>query len=59
KNGFTVYLVNEYKASSFCPRCEHVLETFKTVPNPRPFKRAKMSTIAFHGLLRQNSNSDG
>ncbi|KAI8056431.1 hypothetical protein BDF21DRAFT_497829 [Thamnidium elegans] len=38
KNGFTVYLVNEYKTSSFCPGCEHALEIFKTVPNPRPFK---------------------
>ncbi|KAI8047796.1 hypothetical protein BDF21DRAFT_352065, partial [Thamnidium elegans] len=51
KNGFTVYLVNEYKTSSFCPRCEHALETFKAAPNPRPFKRAEMPTVTCHGLL--------
>ncbi|CEG74416.1 hypothetical protein RMATCC62417_09640 [Rhizopus microsporus] len=39
KNGFSVYLVNEYKTSSYCPTCESELETFKTVPNPRPYQR--------------------
>ncbi|KAI8071955.1 hypothetical protein BDF21DRAFT_344343, partial [Thamnidium elegans] len=52
KNGFTVYLVNEYKTLSFCPRCKHALEAFKTVPNPRPFQREKTPTVTCHGLLR-------
>ncbi|KAI8061265.1 hypothetical protein BDF21DRAFT_348230, partial [Thamnidium elegans] len=46
-----LYLVYEYKTLSFCPRCKHALETFKTVPNPRPFERAKMPTVTCHGLL--------
>ncbi|EIE85196.1 hypothetical protein RO3G_09906 [Rhizopus delemar RA 99-880] len=37
KNGFVVYLINEYKTSSHCPTCENGLEKFKTVPNPHPY----------------------
>ncbi|CEG82723.1 hypothetical protein RMATCC62417_16752 [Rhizopus microsporus] len=52
KNGFSVYLINEYKTSSYCPTCENELETFKTVSNPRPYQRNKNSNILCHGLLR-------
>ncbi|KAG2191956.1 hypothetical protein INT47_004739 [Mucor saturninus] len=52
KNGFKLYLIDEYKTSSFCPACESPLEKFKTIVNPRPYQRRKMSTITCHGLLR-------
>ncbi|KAG1038925.1 hypothetical protein G6F43_012612 [Rhizopus delemar] len=41
RNGFVVYLINEYKTSSHCPTCENELEKFKTVPNPRPYQKKK------------------
>ncbi|KAI7899012.1 uncharacterized protein BX663DRAFT_546004 [Cokeromyces recurvatus] len=48
-----VFKIDEYKTSSCCPTCESSLETFKTVANPRPHKRAaKMPTVKCHGLLR-------
>ncbi|KAI7895473.1 uncharacterized protein EV154DRAFT_573288 [Mucor mucedo] len=34
KNGFKLYLIDEYKTSSFCPTCESPLEKFKTIVNP-------------------------
>ncbi|GAA5817186.1 hypothetical protein MFLAVUS_010728 [Mucor flavus] len=52
KNGFKLYLIDEYKTSSFCPECESPLEKFKTIVNPRPYQRRKMPTITCHGLLR-------
>ncbi|KAG1162954.1 hypothetical protein G6F37_001678 [Rhizopus arrhizus] len=45
KNGFVVYLINEYKTSSHCPTCENDLEKFKTVPNPRPYQRKKKPDV--------------
>ncbi|KAG1038652.1 hypothetical protein G6F43_012661 [Rhizopus delemar] len=52
KNGFVVYLINEYKTSSHCPTCENELEKFKTVPNPRPYQRKKKPDVLCNGLLR-------
>ncbi|CEP17069.1 hypothetical protein [Parasitella parasitica] len=52
KNGFPVYLINEYKTSSYCPACESELEQFKHVRNPRPYQRNKRPTVLRHGLLR-------
>ncbi|KAI9274976.1 hypothetical protein EDC94DRAFT_666624 [Helicostylum pulchrum] len=52
KNGFTMYLINEYKTSSICPNYEHTLETFKTVPDPRPYRQTAMSKVTCHGLIR-------
>lgn len=52
KNGFPVFLIDEFKTSSFCPECEHALEKFKTIPNPRPHKRTVAPTVVCHGLLR-------
>ncbi|KAG2192045.1 hypothetical protein INT47_006692 [Mucor saturninus] len=52
KNGFKLYLIEEYKMSSFSPACESPLEKFKTIVNPRPYQRRKMPTITCHGLLR-------
>ncbi|KAI9472338.1 MAG: hypothetical protein EXX96DRAFT_602747 [Benjaminiella poitrasii] len=45
KNGFTVYLINEYKTSSHCPHCESALEKFKHIINSRPYKREAMSVV--------------
>jgi hypothetical protein len=53
KEGFKVYLLDEFKTSSLCPSCENgELETFKVVQNPRPFRREKHPTVERHGLLR-------
>ncbi|KAG1450890.1 hypothetical protein G6F57_016298 [Rhizopus arrhizus] len=57
KNGFVVYLINEYKTSSHCPTCENELEKFKTVPNPRPYQRKKKPDVLCNGLLRRKSLS--
>ncbi|KAI7905402.1 uncharacterized protein BX663DRAFT_280897 [Cokeromyces recurvatus] len=51
KNDFKVYLVDEFRTSSFCPNCENRLEKFKLIDNPRPFQREKMPTVFCHGLL--------
>ncbi|KAG1039418.1 hypothetical protein G6F43_012505 [Rhizopus delemar] len=57
KNGFVVYLINEYKTSSHCPTCENELEKFKTVPNPRPYQRKKKPEVLCNDLLRCKSLS--
>ncbi|KAG0868071.1 hypothetical protein G6F16_008301 [Rhizopus arrhizus] len=57
KNGFVVYLINEYKTSSHCPTCENELEKFKTVPNPRPYQRKKKPDVLCNGLLKCKSLS--
>ncbi|KAI9321284.1 hypothetical protein BX666DRAFT_2148455 [Dichotomocladium elegans] len=37
KNGFEVFLIDEYKTSKCCPTClNESLSTYKRVPNPRP-----------------------
>ncbi|KAG1054613.1 hypothetical protein G6F43_003387 [Rhizopus delemar] len=57
KNGFAVYLINEYKTSSHCPTCENELEKFKTVPSPRRYQRKKKPNELCNGLLRCKSFS--
>ncbi|KAG1019887.1 hypothetical protein G6F26_009744 [Rhizopus arrhizus] len=57
KNGFVVYLINEYKTSSHCPTYENELEKFKIVPNPRPYQRKKKPDVLCNGLLRCKSLS--
>ncbi|GAA5801827.1 hypothetical protein HPULCUR_007281 [Helicostylum pulchrum] len=57
KEGFKVYLLDEFKTSSLCPSCKDgtTLEKFKEVKNPRPFRRTKNPTVICHGLLRLNT----
>ncbi|KAG1046546.1 hypothetical protein G6F43_010972 [Rhizopus delemar] len=57
KNGFVVYLINEYKTSSHCATFENELEKFKTMPNPRPYQRKKKPDVLCNGLLRHKSLS--
>lgn len=57
KNGFTVLFIDEFKTSSVCPDCEGQLKKFKTVKNPRPFRRNKMSTVICNGLLKCENHS--
>ncbi|EIE79518.1 hypothetical protein RO3G_04223 [Rhizopus delemar RA 99-880] len=45
KNGFVVYLINEYKTSSHCATFENELEKFKIMPNPRPYQRKKKPDV--------------
>ncbi|KAI8388266.1 uncharacterized protein BYT42DRAFT_611336 [Radiomyces spectabilis] len=52
KQGFEVYLLDEFKTSSCCPDCGDPLEKFKKVPNPRPYRRTKQPEVLCHGLLR-------
>ncbi|KAI9366437.1 hypothetical protein BD770DRAFT_4816 [Pilaira anomala] len=53
KEGFQVYLLNEYKTSSVCPTCtSSSLETFKKCKNPRPYQRSKNPIVNCHGPLR-------
>ncbi|KAG2236350.1 hypothetical protein INT48_008332 [Thamnidium elegans] len=52
KEGFQIYLLDEYKTSSICPSCEHQLENFKECINPRPYRRSNNPTVKCHGLLR-------
>ncbi|KAI7871215.1 hypothetical protein BDF14DRAFT_1764447 [Spinellus fusiger] len=38
KEGFKLYLINEFKTSSLCPECNYSpLETFKHVKNPMSY----------------------
>ncbi|KAI8095501.1 hypothetical protein BDF21DRAFT_447747 [Thamnidium elegans] len=57
KNSFTVYLINEFKTSSYYPTYKTKLETFKTATNPRPHHRHKMPTVVCHRLLRRKNVS--
>ncbi|KAJ2075009.1 hypothetical protein GGH13_000921 [Coemansia sp. S155-1] len=50
--GFLVYLINEFRTSCVCPERDKSLETFKTVRNPRPFRRKNHPTVTCNGLLR-------
>ena len=52
KMGFTIFLIDEYLTSSLCPIDGERLEKFKTVPNPRPYRREQTPTVLCHGLLR-------
>ncbi len=54
KAGYHVYLVNEFHTSKKCSKCKSnnaVVETFRKVRNPRPWRRAK-GKITCHGLVR-------
>ncbi|KAG0788277.1 hypothetical protein G6F22_007055 [Rhizopus arrhizus] len=52
KEGFQMYLLNEFRTSSLCPSCQNgELETFKKVQNPRPYQREKRLIVDRHGLL--------
>ncbi|KAJ2703737.1 hypothetical protein H4R19_005300, partial [Coemansia spiralis] len=59
KRGLTVYLIDEYKTSSYCPACR----TSELKPcdvrhtNPRPHQRARMPTVKCHGLLKCNNET--
>ncbi|KAI8089059.1 uncharacterized protein BX664DRAFT_239354, partial [Halteromyces radiatus] len=53
KNGFPVFLIDEFRTSPCCPACQNYsLETFHRVPNPRPYRRQQNPTVICHGLLR-------
>ncbi|KAI9319078.1 hypothetical protein BX666DRAFT_1922952, partial [Dichotomocladium elegans] len=52
RHGFKVYLIDECRTSVSCPECSNRLETFKRIPNPRPWQRIKRPEIKCHGLLR-------
>ncbi|KAG1613708.1 hypothetical protein G6F46_007501 [Rhizopus delemar] len=53
KEGFQVYLLDEFRTSSLCPSCQNgELETFKKVQSPRPYQREKYPIADRHGLLR-------
>ena len=50
RNGFNVYLVDEFRTSCKCSKCEEgKCDKFITRPNPRPY-RDNLSIV--HGLLR-------
>ncbi|KAI9362610.1 hypothetical protein BD770DRAFT_359362 [Pilaira anomala] len=52
KEGFKVYLLDEFKTSSICPSCENKLSTFKECINPRPYRRSANPKVTSHRLLR-------
>jgi hypothetical protein len=53
KQGFKIYLLDEFKTSSLCPSClSGELEKFKNVQNPKPFQREKQPIVTCHGPLR-------
>ncbi|KAI7867406.1 hypothetical protein BDF14DRAFT_1803461 [Spinellus fusiger] len=57
KEGFKLYLINEFKTSSLCPGCKFSpLEIVKHVKNPRPYQRTKILQVKCHGLLRSSLN---
>ena len=49
KAGYQVYLVDEFRTSCRCSKCEGECEKFRECQNPRPWK--KNETILRHGLL--------
>ena len=53
KRGITILMLDEYNTSKHCPACtSKSLETFKRVPNPRPWRRQTRPTVLCNGLLR-------
>ncbi|KAJ1848837.1 hypothetical protein LPJ57_008482, partial [Coemansia sp. RSA 486] len=57
QHGFHVYLIDEFRSSSICPVCNHGLETFRYVRNPRSWQLDNNPWVKCHGLLRcQNEN---
>ncbi|KAJ2777290.1 hypothetical protein GGI18_004221, partial [Coemansia linderi] len=57
RQGFEVYLINEFRTSCICPVCDKRLENFLPVPNPRVCRRKRKPTVLCHGLLKC-SNQD-
>ncbi|KAJ2409245.1 hypothetical protein GGI10_004722, partial [Coemansia sp. RSA 2530] len=57
RQGFEVYLINEFRTSCICPVCDSRLENFLPVPNPRVCRRKRKPTVLCHGLLKC-SNQD-
>ena len=53
KNGYEVYLVDEYNTSKLCSKCGGICETFKKTENPKPWKKGIMWLI--HGLVKCKS----
>jgi transposase len=49
KHGFDVYMVNEFRTSCRCFKCEGECETFRTCENPRPWRKDEI--ILRHGLI--------
>lgn len=48
KNGYEVYLVDEFRTSCRCSICGGECETFRKMINPRPYRKG---TTIVHGLL--------
>ncbi len=38
KSEFNIFLIDEFRTSSFCPLCGGRLESFNKIKNPRPYK---------------------
>ncbi|KAI7894199.1 uncharacterized protein EV154DRAFT_397899, partial [Mucor mucedo] len=51
KNGFEVFLIDEFRTSSFCPDCEQSLKKIQTITSLRPYRRKETPTIICYGLL--------
>lgn len=49
RNEYEMYLVNEFRTSCRCSKCEGECETFRECKNPKPYKTG---TITRHGLVR-------
>ncbi|KAI7864037.1 hypothetical protein BDF14DRAFT_1838207 [Spinellus fusiger] len=57
KEGFKLYILNEFRTSSLCPECKYSpLETFKHVKNPMSYQRTKILQVKCHGLFRSFLN---
>ncbi|KAJ1890295.1 hypothetical protein LPJ81_005961, partial [Coemansia sp. IMI 209127] len=50
-----VVLIDEYRTSKTCPACDSLIERFRKVPNPRPFRAKKRAEVWCNGLLRCTS----
>jgi len=49
KAGYQLFLVDEFRTSCRCYKCQGQCETFRTCPNPKPWKSEETTTR--HGLL--------
>ncbi|ORE04844.1 hypothetical protein BCV72DRAFT_257089 [Rhizopus microsporus var. microsporus] len=59
KHRFLVYLIDEHKTSSLCPKCKYgKLETSLKVSNSRPIRRAERPVVECHRLLRCTNQKD-
>ena len=55
KAGYKVFLVDEFRTSTICSKCENIeatCESFRRVKNPKPRSRVAYPTTRCHGLLR-------